>query len=177
MKNFLINTLWIVILFFASCGPSAEEKRELEYQKKELAYEKKKLEYRESITALLKADKNIATYTNHQSDAQSTAMRKLDLSQCPPNFSAAYVDHLHAWEELAKLDNALIKLNSTDNINALLIEQIVYESTGTDDSPILNAVELDKKLRNQRIIASENIKTTWYEVERIAVTYGATLTH
>ena len=45
----------------------------------------------------------------------------------------------------------------------------------TNNSPILNTLDLENRLIEQRSINSEKVLTTYREVERIAVFYGAKL--
>lgn len=161
MKINLLSLVVLAITIFVSCGPSEEEKT--------------KLAYKENITALLIADAGLSTFTKHDATLQAAAMRKFDLSKYPPDFSAAYVDHIHAWEDLARVDKALMQLSSEENINELLSQEVMNEIFGTGASPILDAMELENKLNERRQIIGENILATFREVERIAVTYGATL--
>ena len=80
--------------------------------------------------------------------AYTQGLRQLDMADCPTDFRLAYLDHIHAWESLARSRSHVI----TDVIRSLLMGTIPSIS---DEQPI-----------------REEIARTWDEVERIALSYG-----
>jgi len=80
--------------------------------------------------------------------AYTQGLREIDMSDCPTDFQLAYLDHIHAWESLARARSSVIK----NVIFSLLTGTIPNIS---DEQPI-----------------REEIAKTWNEVERIALSYG-----
>jgi hypothetical protein len=104
-------------------------------------------------------------------------MRSIDLTQCPSDFSVAYLDHIHAWEKAEKIYEARKKLNSDQNVSTTLVAGLISEIVGSGYTPIRNAIEADDELKRLADNASDQIKETFNDVERIALTYGAALPH
>jgi hypothetical protein len=133
--------------------------------------------YGSAITLLLHYDDLNAAI--HKGDDTQTAegMRKLDLSQCPPNFAAAYMDHIHAWEDAAEIQRAQNRLESNDNRGSVVITTALQKLLGSDKNALKDASAMETKLKDAENVAGANIKDTYHKVERIAVAYGATLPH
>jgi hypothetical protein len=128
--------------------------------------EQQLLAYRESINQVLLQDATIGHEDN--SEAQASGMRNISLFQCPPEFIHAYNEHVLAWESLAKIDKEISDLKSDENIGLTLIESGVEESL----SPIKDAADKLKSLKYDREIASDKVRTTFTEVERVAEYFG-----
>jgi len=81
--------------------------------------------------------------------AYTQGLRGIDMSHCPRDFQLAYLDHIHAWESLARSPDPL-------NLN-FLIDLLVFKKLPNipDDQPIY-----------------DEIARTWNEIERIALSYG-----
>jgi len=132
-------------------------------------------EYKKNISSVLQLDANISNISGGDETKQCEEMRKIDLSDCPKDFTVAYVDHIHAWEEAARIDRAYKKFKKEVNLEDIIEESVLNEVFGTGHNVIKNAVDFEEKLKENGRIASENIHTTFNEVERIAASYGATL--
>jgi len=77
-------------------------------------------------------------------------LRDIDMVDCPRDFQVAYLDHVHAWESLAR------SRGSVDPVGAV-IKFLVTKSlpSSPDEQPI-----------------HDEITRTWDKVERIALSYG-----
>jgi len=77
-------------------------------------------------------------------------LRRIDMSRCPRNFQLAYLDHIQAWESLARS-------RASVDLFGLLIELYVLKKIPNipDEQPIHN-----------------EITKTWDKIERIALFYG-----
>lgn len=183
MKNTLYTLQGIAILvsflFLSSCFPvnSSEQPKALlvPQQSLEQKAEEQKAAYAANITALLQADHDISgsgDYTEY-----STAMRKLNLSGCPTDFAAAYVDHIHAWEEAGLIQRAQKQLNSDENIKATIVASVLADLLGADAAPIHDAAEAEAELKKGMENALLKVRETFNKVEHLAANYGATLPH
>jgi uncharacterized membrane-anchored protein YjiN (DUF445 family) len=182
MNRIVLKLCCFVILaassVISSCDNGEAQARAVEQQRiaeEKLAQEQQELQFKNSITKVLSEDAGIASVSHGSATIQAQEMRKIDISQCPADFSTAYVDHIHAWEFSAKVQRALNELNSNENEGKVIADQIWAELFGTGETPIADAVELDDKLKEQAEIASGEIKSTFNKVEHIAVSYGAVL--
>jgi len=168
----------IFLLTFYSCNNSSNQEQNHESQKifneNQKALMRKNL-IANSITEVLKEDKEISNYTNHDPKKQADEMRNIDLSACPSDFSVAYVDHIHAWEDYARTVKVWNQWISDENINNLILEAYFNEILGTDVNTYDNAVEVENKIKNQLLLDENKIRETFQEVERIAIKYGAKL--
>lgn len=147
-------------------GPTEAEKQEIARQKNAA-----------SIETVLQEDSTVAIAAENRGNntAISKAMRQIDITSCPTDFQAAYVDHIHAWEDSGKIQTAWNKLESDDNINDVLLRSILEDVVGSDATPIKDAVDAEKFLKEAKIEASAKISETFKQVEHIAATYGAKL--
>lgn len=86
-------------------------------------------------------------------EAYTKGLRKMDMSKCPLDFQMAYLEHIHAWESLARS-------RASDDLIGVLLEWAIFNklpdiSNAQDERPI-----------------HEDIATTWNAVEQIALSYG-----
>jgi hypothetical protein len=136
-----------------------------------------KKDYDVKISAILQQDAAIVPAANGDDTAVATEMRRLDLSQCPSDFATVYVDHIHAWDRSAEIQRALTMIGSADNTKKVLIETALQKIFGSDHNALSDALEQETALKAAAVEASKQIKATFDEVERVAVSYGARLPH
>ena len=147
----------------------------LALQEEELRKERQQTLYKTEITSVLHQDASVvATGIYYDRVAK---MRMFDLSKCPNDFSAAFVDHIHAWERAAEIQRALKRFESDDNIQTVLATAFWQKLFGSDEDAFRDAKVVDAKLKSALGDANENISNTYDKVEHIAATYGATLPH
>ncbi|AYQ33973.1 hypothetical protein [Runella sp. SP2] len=109
-KELRIALIWILLLMVLSCGPSEEqlryERQQAEQQRieQEQAEQRQKIAYINAINSVLQLDAKTSNISN--STSRASAMRDIDLTQCPQDFAITYLNHLHAWEDMAKIDKA-----------------------------------------------------------------------
>jgi hypothetical protein len=172
-----------IMLFLSACGDSAavelqrtqQEQAEAQHRAEEEARQQQLEAYKMAVVTVLKADSTIGATSNGNFTAQALAMRRLDLSQCPRDFATAYIDHVHAWENAAEIMEALAKLRSEENVKDALVKTLLQKLFGSDNNAIEDAVQAEDMLKEAALKSTEKIKSTYQEVERIAVSYGASL--
>jgi UDP-N-acetylenolpyruvoylglucosamine reductase len=103
--------------------------------------------------------------------AHTAAMRKVDVTDCPQEFRVAYMNHIHAWDERAAVNQAKVKLDSEEDPAALA--GMIASLFGSDAEPWGDHVRAEQEARRLEAIASSDLHSTWQEVERIASKYGA----
>lgn len=157
MKSWLT---WSAILvgLTIGCGPSATERT------------------RSEILQVLQADRDVSkknigalptnagtTRTAAAIDVYLAAMEKLDLSACPADFRVAFRNHVQAWREA----QTVIKQLPDGLLEGLLMgafNGVLGESDGGQG-------RMNEALQQ----AQERIRSTYEEVEKIGVKYGAAL--
>ena len=102
-------------------------------------------------------------------------MRKIDISNCPPEFALAYLEHIHAWEKLSVTYKVIKQWNSDENINNIIVQSYFNEILNTNINTFKNVIEIENELRNQFANDQKIIRETYYSAEKIAVKFGAKL--
>lgn len=181
MKRILnkIGVFVIIVTLFATYSCDNASKKEEQQNQKILQEKLKKIQEKQriinNITFVLQSDNEISNFSNHDPKKQAEAMRNIDISKCPSDFSVAYLDHIHAWENAARVDKVWKEWNSDENVNNIIVEAFLNELLNTNTNTYENVVEIENELKKQRVEATNKIRTTWEDVERIAVRYGAKL--
>lgn len=184
----------VFLMFFIACGNEYSTTRENPVDTtmwvdttptpQQLAEQQKLLEEEEferqkqAINYVLVADKNTAKISIDANgirnyDIQASEMRKIDFSQCPSDFATAYLEHIHAWEDAAKIRRAEANLKEQGGLAA--VAGIIAELTNSEATPFSNYLEAESELNRLAISTGEEITRTWKNVELIAVKYGGTL--
>lgn len=99
-----------------------------------------------------------------------SAMRKVDISDCPPEFREAYSHHIHAWEEAAEVAQAKAKLDNDED--AAAFAGLVAYLADSSETPWSDHVEAVNQVRQLQLKAHDDIESTWQQVEDIARKYG-----
>src|ERR1700761_5092079 len=184
MKNSLITRTFIGLLLIVTscsrCKPGSDQVADDSNATNVASInatqiEQQKKEYATNITDCLAADVKASTESNGDYTLLTQAMRRIDLSKCPTDFATAYLDHIHAWEDAAKIQRARKELNSDENVKSTLFLSLWSDIFNTKDTPITDALEASNELRRKAAEASEKIRITFQDVEHIAVSYGGTL--
>lgn len=126
-----------------------------------------------AIEAALHADAQTGSISDDTQRAQ--AMRAIDTSACPPDFRAAYLDHIFAWERYAKVTKAISDLNSDDSVNVTLALSALTALLGGSGTPILDHIQAAERLDELKAEANGQIRATFERVQVVATGYGATL--
>jgi|SRR5579863_6918064 hypothetical protein len=125
--------------------------------------------YKAAIEKALQEDALTGT---DPTDLHTTAMHKVDLSDCPEDFRTAYVKHIHAWEDKAKVHQAQAELDDQES-DADAVAEKVATLFGTDDSLWKDHVAAVKELDKLEWGVTAEVKATLRDVEEIAGRYGA----
>lgn len=104
-------------------------------------------------------------------ELHTTAMRKVDLSDCPDDFRAAYRKHIRAWEDKAKVHQAQAELDNGSD--AAAVAGTLATLFGTDDAPWKDHVAAAKELDKLQWGATAEAGVTLRQVEEVASRYGA----
>lgn len=152
---------------------SARENRvrvEAERQREEI--ERLRREVIAELEQVLRKDDAAGQSTSATSWERITAMRAIDVSQCPDDFRVGYFNHITAWEDSVRGRAALTQWRSNDHAGKVLAEQFICSLLNCSKSPLDAANERDQQLVGYVESAGVRIRDTWREVERIAVGYG-----
>ena len=101
-------------------------------------------------------------------------MRAIDLSSCPPDFRSAYVQHIHAWESAAAIEQEYAAFNNRYNSGGALMESF-FRGVVFDFGMVGESNEALEKIANHQQQVSSEIRNTFHTVENIAVEHGANL--
>ena len=185
MKTLIENVkyvcLFLIILFFLySCSSSEnsknnylDESNKVETEQERIQKENMKILYKNSINSVLISDNNLALISGGDKNRQALEMRKIDISNCPSDFATAYIDHIHAWEDAGKVQQAQDELKKYADLAA--VAGIIATLSESEATPFSNYLEAERELNRLSIIASDEIENTWKKIEHIAVSYGASL--
>lgn len=105
----------------------------------------------------------------------ASRMQTFDTMNCPSEFREAFLVHTQAWSNAARIDRSLAVLNSDENIGNTLGQQLVDSLFKTGNTPYRDHADADRRLRAARSAAFDDIRTTYQDVQRVAVRYGARL--
>lgn len=136
--------------------------------------QQQKIEYKNAIESALREDANTSHVSNFADRAE--VMRGIDVSKCPPEYRAAYIDHIYAWQYAAKVQAAWNQLESDRNVAGTIIAALIDQAVdGSGKADIQNLADQEEQLKRLRAVASQQISDTFQKVERIAALYGASL--
>ncbi len=106
-------------------------------------------------------------------DLHASAMRKVDLSDCPDDFRAAYVKHIHALEAKSKVRQAHAELDHESDADAEIVAGTLAALFGTYDTPWRDQVAAVKELDKLEWGATAEAGATLREIDEVASRYGA----
>jgi hypothetical protein len=147
-------------------GPTPDE---LARQQEEMARQQRVA----AIERILRADQEAGRLGDSRRIAPT--MRALDTTGAPDDFRSAYLVHVQAWEDAARVDTVLADLNSEETARNTIGLSILATLLDADAHPIRDLTEALAAARARRTTATEAIRSTFQEVERIAVAHGAQL--
>jgi len=164
MRNIIkLTSFCTFLVLIQSCGPS-----EAELRKKEMA------RYAIAINKVLQQDTRTSSGNdgNHYYKLTSAKMRMIDLSACPPDFRQAYLSHIHAWENAAKIEEAIAEYGT--RASGAMIGGALSSFFDSKETPFSDYIEEGESLNRLGQRASASIKSTFQKVESIAGYYGIT---
>ena len=130
--------------------------------------------YAPAIEAALLVDDG--TVSHGVTQARVDAMRAIDVSRTPTDFREAYLEHIFAWERRVRAERAWRELTSDENTGPVVIGGIVCAAIGCERNPIDTRVEAEERLKAEIRAAQDQVSSTFQDVQRIAVRYGASAT-
>jgi hypothetical protein len=126
-------------------------------------------------SAIEKALRDDALTGSEPTVGHTAAMRTIDTSNCPQEFRDAYIRHIHAWDQMAKIHKAELELNSQDD--AAAAAGLIATIFNSDETPFSDHIRAEEKLKQMDADASNDIRTTFQEVTDIANKYDARVPH
>ncbi len=104
-----------------------------------------------------------------------TRMRAIDLTDCPNDFKAAYLAHIHSWEAMGGIEQEAIAFKTESESGGAMVESFFRGMLGDPLGKMneINAAQGHLKARYE--YASQELKSTYNRVEEVAVAHGATL--
>ena len=177
MRNSLIAGLMAPLLLFAACNlqTSAQTEAARTHAAEARAEQDRAAaaRTRTAIEGVLAADARTGSIDDYAS--RLAAMRAIDLTQCPSDFSTAYLDHIFAWERAERIQQSIVALNSDDSRAAALAGSFLTGLLRLEGTPLLDHLREDARLNALAADAHEQIRVTFEKVERSATAYGARL--
>ena len=107
--------------------------------------------------------------------ATASAMRAIDVSNTPAEFQAAYVTHIHAWEDVARLRAAWKRFDTDEKNGKVLLVGFACAMVDCPATPIADRIEAEQEYNRQLGAGRARISVSFHEVERVAASYGAQL--
>ena len=127
-----------------------------------------------AIERVLLADQQTSSQVQHSSGV-IPYMRGIDLTDCPVEFKAAFLAHIHAWEEAIAVLQEAEEFASQTNQNQIFWESFVRGFFGDVVTVPNQVLQQNQDLQSRYEKAHQEVGTTYRRVEEIAVAYGATL--
>jgi hypothetical protein len=128
--------------------------------------------HRRNIERVLAADRK----ANESATSVSTvvaAMRKIDTSGCPNDFRAAFLAHIHAWENLGEVETAALRFKSTSESGEVMAESFIRGLLGDPFGKTNEIMQAQNQLQAAAQNASQEVKSTYRRVEEVAILHGA----
>ncbi len=130
--------------------------------------------HKDAVQQVLRADSRSTTNVSSVS-AVVIRMRRIDLSKCPNDFKAAYMEHIHAWELLADVERDAIAFDRDFNSGGAMFEAFVRGLMLDPFGKAREATAEQNRLKANYQMATTEIRETFQRVERSGTTYGAQL--
>ena len=176
MKKHTIQLAILAITFLLSVLACTDDKSKADNEQQSLFFqqqEEQRQMHISSINAVLDEDSKIRSISNGDPTITAEEMRKIDLSNCPTDFSTAFVAHIHAWEDDAKISKAKEELNKDDGLAVAF--GILTTLFKDEITPFSDHMEAHRRIDELAQQTKEKINETWKQVELIAVNYGGPL--
>ena len=126
-----------------------------------------------AIERVLQADKE--TSQSRSVAEVVSKMRAIDQTDCPNDFKAAYLAHIHAWESVAVVERKAIALKAESESTGALVESFI-RGVLMDPFGKTNEIKAEfRHLQGEYEAASRDVKQTFEKVEQLAVANGAKL--
>jgi len=103
-------------------------------------------------------------------DDHVAAMRKVDLSGCPPDFNVAYAKYIEAWEFSAKVQTAKAKLDNESD--AAAAAGLLATLFGSDETPWSDHLAAEARLAQMNVDAANQIQSSWNAITEVSAKYG-----
>lgn len=170
----LIAGLMLPLALTAACGRVGPDSSAIEAAQAKLESDQAEAaRVAAAVQTAMQADAATASIANDSQHA--AAMRAIDTSTCPPEFRAAYLEHIFAWERYAKIQRAIADLNSDDSVGVTVALSALNGLLGGRGTPILDHIQAAQQLETLREEARDQIHTTFERVEVVATGFGAPL--
>lgn len=119
---------------------------------------------------------DVRSFQGAESVTQLVAkMRAINTDGCPNDFRAAYLAHIHAWDEMAAIEQQWQAHQQQGTSGAVLIESFVRGFLGDPFGKTTELIAEGNQLQLRYSAAQQSIKTTFDRVQEIAVLHGAQL--
>lgn len=102
-------------------------------------------------------------------------LRGIDTTGCPNDFKAAFLTHIHAWENMADVEQEAIALKANSESGDAMAEAFIRGFLGDPFGKANEIVAAKNQLQRNYQVAYRQVKTTYQRVEEIAVANGASL--
>ena len=169
----------VLLLFTFGCGTTTEKSPTVEQSIAEIN-KSKDAEYRQALKSVLDQDAQTGENTKNNASIEdlmnanmrrTNKMRAIDLSQCPADFQAAYIEHIGAWTSVNDLLSDMKRFQNKYDSFGACVEAFLRGMFF--DFGMIGEMEAEKQRINQRASqVSDAIKSTFYKTLHIAAKYG-----
>eukprot|EP00456_Euglypha_rotunda_P059501 TRINITY_DN496_c1_g5_i1.p1 TRINITY_DN496_c1_g5~~TRINITY_DN496_c1_g5_i1.p1 ORF type:complete len:181 (-),score=30.59 TRINITY_DN496_c1_g5_i1:672-1214(-) len=102
-------------------------------------------------------------------------LKTIDTLDCPRDFKVGFLAHVQAWEQVAAIEKRTIKFSEDANSTSTMVESFFRGMLG-DFSGKFNEMTLaQNQLKAEYDSAALEVRQTWNQVEKLAVSHGAKL--
>jgi len=102
-------------------------------------------------------------------------MRAIETSECPNDFRAAYLAHIHAWESMGQVEQQARAFKADREGAGDVVEGFIRGFLGDPMGKANEIQDAQNQLQRAYQSASQQVKQTFNQVEEMAVAYGASL--
>ena len=127
-----------------------------------------------AIESVLKQDRTTGTGSRSVLEVVNR-MRAINTSECPNDFAAAYVSHIHAWEAMVEVERQAIAFKADREGAGDFVEGFIRGFCGDPLGKANEFRDAKTQLQSNYQAAREQVKQTFNHVEEVAVGYGAQL--
>ena len=126
-----------------------------------------------AIEKVLKQD-SFTSFNQESINSIIRNMRQINLADCPNDFSAAYIEHIHAWGEVVTYEEEVELAKGRMNSYSVLAESFVRGLT-FDATVVSEANDEIEELQKKGVAISARIRRSFETVQDIAIAHGAKL--
>jgi hypothetical protein len=130
-----------------------------------------------SVTRALRQAKELRSVVpaNASVSEYVSRLRGINTSDCPKDFRACFLSHVHAWEAAVEMERRVQAFNAEKNSLMSMVEAFYRGAMGDPLGKAFDDRAGDKALEQRASSVMEEIRRTYQSMEQIAIQHGAQL--